>query len=153
MHQIKTQLRDFSAAHRLIKDYQGKCRHLHGHDYRVFLTFSSPELDHHDFVTDFSDIKALCCQWVTDNWDHGTLISSNDVPLLEFVRSNNQKHFIFEDGSNTTVEVLSHHLYKILNPMIEENLTKKNAGIKLVEVEIWETQNACARYCPKETYS
>lgn len=146
MHQIKTQLRDFSAAHRLIKGYQGKCRNLHGHDYRVFLSFSSTKLDEHDFVTDFSDIKALCCQWVTDNWDHGILVSSDDKDLLDFAIKHSQKHFVFNNGVNTTVEVLSQYLFDILNPMVQTHLTKKNAHIKLDEVEIWETQNACARY-------
>ncbi|MBX9706042.1 MAG: 6-carboxytetrahydropterin synthase, partial [Gammaproteobacteria bacterium] len=38
MYVIKKQLDTFSAAHRLTKGYQGKCKDLHGHDYQVEIT-------------------------------------------------------------------------------------------------------------------
>lgn len=148
MHQIKTQLSEFSAAHRLIKDYVGKCRSLHGHNYRAFLTFSTDTLDHNGFVTDFSEVKKVCNSWVDDHWDHAILICSEDTPLLEFAQQNDQKHYIFPNGDNTTVEVLSHHLFQTLNPMVETTLSRLNPGLMLTEVEIWETHSACARFCP-----
>lgn len=146
MHQIKTQLAEFSAAHRLIKDYQGKCRTLHGHNYRVFLTFSAQQLDHNDFVTDFSVIKRTCNQWIKDHWDHAVLISSDDLPLLEFAQDNQQKHYVFADGANTTVEVLCQHFYDQINPLVVQDIQAINPSIVLNEVEIWETHSACARY-------
>lgn len=146
MHQIKTQLQDFSAAHRLIKEYQGKCTNLHGHNYRVFLTFGASELDNNDFVTDFSEVKRVCNQWVKDHWDHAVIISSIDQPLLDFAIDNNQKHYVIPNGQNTTVEVLSHHLYRTINPMVIEKIRTINPTIELQEVEIWETQSSCARF-------
>lgn len=146
MHQIKTQLLEFSAAHRLIKNYQGKCRNLHGHNYRIFLTFNATKLDSNDFVTDFSEVKRVCNQWVKDHWDHAILVSSDDHPLLEFAKNNNQKYYVFPEGLNTTVEVLAHHLYQIINPMVVQNIKAINPTIELYEIEIWETHSSCARF-------
>lgn len=146
MHQIKTQLAEFSAAHRLIKGYQGVCQHLHGHNYRVFLTFSATEYDEFDFVVDFSDVKSVCNQWVKDHWDHAMIISSDDAPLLQFAQENQQRHYVIPDGKNSTVEVLSHHLFELLSPEVEQKLAAKNKTLRLTEVEIWETQKSCGRF-------
>lgn len=146
MHQIKTQLAEFSAAHRLIKGYVGKCQNLHGHNYRIFLTFGAPELDQHDFVTDFSMVKTLCNQWVIDHWDHAILANSDDAALLAFAKEQQQKVFVIENGQNTTVEVLAKHLFTTFAPLIKASFAAHNPGIQLCEVEIWETQFSCARY-------
>lgn len=146
MHQIKTQLADFSAAHRVVNGYQGKCRNLHGHNYRTFVTFSASGLDELGFVIDFGDVKALCNDWVQDNWDHSIIIASNDQPLLEFASLQKQDHYIIPGNRNTTVEVLAQHLFEIMSPRIEQELIPKNESLRLVEIEMWETQNSCARY-------
>jgi len=148
MHHIKTQLSDFSAAHRLIKGYQGNCRNLHGHNYRVYLSFATSELDDYDFVVDFSDVKSVCNQWVKANWDPGIIVSSDDQPLLTFAQDNDQKHYIIPDGKNTTVEVLCHHLYEVLTPQVTEILMSKNKHLQFTEVEIWESRTSCARFTP-----
>ncbi|MCB1827642.1 MAG: 6-carboxytetrahydropterin synthase [Coxiellaceae bacterium] len=146
MHQIKTELAEFSAAHRLIKGYQGKCRHLHGHNYRIFVTFSAAQLDEFDFVVDFGDVKELCNQWVQDNWDHSVIISSDDEELLQFARAHQQHHYVIPNGLNTTVEVLAKTLFTLMAPLVKERISEKNPTISLTEVEIWETKHSCARY-------
>ena len=55
MFYLSKQLKSFAAAHRLIKDYPGKCRDLHGHNYRVDVLLAADQLDHYDFVLDFDD--------------------------------------------------------------------------------------------------
>lgn len=146
MHEIKTKLAEFSAAHRLIKGYTGLCSHLHGHNYRIFLTFGSTQFDQYDFVVDFGEVKSLANKWVKENWDHTTIVSSDDHELLNFVQKTKQRHYIIPDGKNTTVEVLAHHLYEMLAPKVDEILVAENPTIKLIEVEIWETQMQCARF-------
>ena len=47
---------DFCYGHRLL-DYQGKCRHLHGHNGRVLITLEADALDERGMVLDFGDIK------------------------------------------------------------------------------------------------
>ena len=47
---------DFCYGHRLL-NYEGKCRHLHGHNGRVILSFDAAGLDSHGMVVDFNEVK------------------------------------------------------------------------------------------------
>ena len=47
---------EFCYGHRLL-NYDGKCRHLHGHNARAEIELNSEELDDRGMVFDFSDIK------------------------------------------------------------------------------------------------
>ena len=49
---------DFCYGHRLL-NYPGKCRHLHGHNGRVVITFEASGLDDRGMVLDFSEIKRM----------------------------------------------------------------------------------------------
>ncbi len=46
---------EISSAHR-IKNYNGKCRNLHGHNYFVIVEIDSENLDENGFVIDFAKI-------------------------------------------------------------------------------------------------
>ncbi|MDQ2995059.1 MAG: 6-carboxytetrahydropterin synthase [Pseudomonadota bacterium] len=147
MHQIKTKLAEISAAHRLGKNYVGKCQNLHGHNYVINLTFSCTSLDQYDFVIDFGDIKQHCNNWAKTHWDHSIIISSADTTLIEFAKRENQKHYIIPNGENTTVEILCKHLYEQLTHVALPHLNLRD-NVVLTEVEIWETNSSCARYNP-----
>lgn len=142
---IKRRLKHFSAAHRLIKGYKGKCQHLHGHDYEVTLTFGAEQLDEHDFVIDFEKVSEYCDVWVQKNWDHAILISDADASLLAFAQQDKQKHYLFPGNINTTVERLSEHLYQQLTTLLE-NKTISTSGVRLLQVEIWESSKCSAQY-------
>jgi 6-pyruvoyltetrahydropterin/6-carboxytetrahydropterin synthase len=58
MHQVCREI-NFCYGHRLL-DYDGKCRHLHGHNGRLLITVQASELDNLGMVLDFSQIS-FCC--------------------------------------------------------------------------------------------
>ncbi len=80
---------DICAGHRVV-GHESKCRHLHGHNYRVYFycegeqALALPEviggdipsvnaqngLDELGRVIDFSIIKEKLCMWIEDKWDH-----------------------------------------------------------------------------------
>jgi len=88
-----TRYHDFSAGHRVV-GHESKCRHLHGHNYRVHffckatvpdfsqdvveITHSFVGLDNIGRVIDFSVIKERLCMWLENNWDHKFLHWQND---------------------------------------------------------------------------
>jgi 6-pyruvoyltetrahydropterin/6-carboxytetrahydropterin synthase len=148
MYQIKTKLMEISAAHRLIKNYQGKCRTLHGHNYVIFLTFNCNKLDENDFVLDFTVVKQHCNAWLDTHWDHAILISSDDQALLDFAIEQQQKHYVIPNGQNTTVEVLCQHLYEQVSSQLMKALQLTQETVTLSNVEIWETSSAHAHYHP-----
>jgi len=148
MYQIKTKLMEISAAHRLIKNYRGKCQNLHGHNYVIYLTFGCETLDENDFVVDFSVAKQHCNAWLDTHWDHAIIISSDDQPLIDFAIEQKQKHYLISEGKNTTVEVLAQHLYEQLSLQIIDKLQSSQHTIQILNVEIWETSSSQALYQP-----
>ena len=147
MHLIKTDLRQFSAAHRLVKGYLGKCSHLHGHDYRVNLTIGATALNDLDLVVDFDDIKTLCDGWVQGHLDHGTLISESDTTLYDFVKEHKQKHYVLPNNRNATAEALAEHLFQVFNELWATNSDKLNPTSFIHTVEVWESDKSGAMYC------
>ena len=66
---------DFCYGHRLL-NYDGKCRHLHGHNGRAVIVFESPKLDDRGMVLDFSDIKQVVSRWIDENLDHRMIFAA-----------------------------------------------------------------------------
>ena len=85
--------RQFAAAHKL-EGYPGPCARLHGHNYRVLVTFHGEALDSAGFLVDFATLKELC-DGVLDDLDHQYL---NDHPAFA--------------GLHPTAEALAHYLFR-----------------------------------------
>ena len=143
MFSITKQLSTFSAAHRLIKGYQGKCRSLHGHNYALEVTFSSTKLDQYDFVMDFDEIKLHFDQWVQDHWDHATIVSEMDTVLIDFLKKEKQDYFIIPGEKNTSAECLSEFLFQQFNDILK---SLKETRVILQSVRVFESDTASATY-------
>ncbi|MGD0519487.1 MAG: 6-carboxytetrahydropterin synthase [Thermoguttaceae bacterium] len=127
---------DFCYGHRLL-NYEGKCRHLHGHNGRVVITIKAASLDDQGMVLDFNEIKTVVSRWIDDNLDHRMILRRDDpaVPMLQ---------------------KLGEPLYLLdVNPTAE-NIAKLIAeyaiaqGIPIAEVRLWETPHCFATYCPQK---
>lgn len=66
-----------SAAHRLYA-YDGKCEHLHGHNYLIEITLAAEQTDTLGMVMDFSTIKECLLAELDKLWDHRTLLYDQD---------------------------------------------------------------------------
>src|SRR6202008_1278579 len=74
----------FCYGHRLL-NYEGKCRHLHGHNGRAVITLQADRLDALGMVVDFSALKKAVSGWVGNNPDHRMILHKDDpaVPHLQ----------------------------------------------------------------------
>ena len=68
---------DFCYGHRLL-NYDGKCRHLHGHNGRAVISIERAEVDDRGMVLDFADIKRSVSNWIDENLDHRMILSRAD---------------------------------------------------------------------------
>src|SRR3954466_13355768 len=84
MFEVTRELR-FCYGHRLL-DYNGKCRHLHGHNGRAVITLASEQLDRLRMVTHFSHLKHVVGVWIGEALDHKMLLPRDD-PVLAYLRS------------------------------------------------------------------
>ena len=69
----------FEMAH-VLWNYDGPCRNVHGHSYRLFVTLSgSPVNDPADpkngMVIDFSDLKSIVKKEIVNVFDHSVVVS------------------------------------------------------------------------------
>ena len=73
----------FEAAHQL-PWHAGKCRHLHGHSYRLEVTVAGP-IGPQGIVVDFADVAAVVGREVVDRYDHRYLNDLLDNPTAELL--------------------------------------------------------------------
>jgi len=133
MYQVSKSV-SFCYGHRLL-DYEGKCRHLHGHNARAVITFESKTLDERGMVEDFSEVKRLVWSWLDEEIDH-TLLLHRDDPLLPLLSEAGERVRVTEE--NPTAEVIAR--------MIFEYIAGK--GYPVTGVTLWETETSYASYRP-----
>ncbi len=112
----------FSAAHNL-REYEGECEKLHGHNWRVAVEVCSEQLDELGMVTDFRELKKALSE-VLDGLDHQYL---NDVPPF--------------DSQNPTTENLCRYVAEQMTDRLPRKVTVRR-------VCCWESEKAGACYLP-----
>lgn len=127
-----TQEIEFCYGHRLL-NYEGKCRHLHGHNGKAVIVMESESLDERGMVVDFKEIKNSLRTWIDDELDHRMILNEND-PVLPVLREMNEPLFVI--GDNPTAE----NIAKLIYTRAEQE------QFPIVEVRLWETPKSFATY-------
>lgn len=112
---------DFAASHAL-RNYQGECQRLHGHNWKVEVEATATQLDQAGMGIDFKVMKRATKQ-VLEGLDHYHL---NDIPPF--------------DEINPTAENIAAHLFAEIGKLINAEHVQVSA------VTVWETERACVRY-------
>ena len=120
-----TKVHEWDMAHRLGDGYTSKCKHLHGHRYKLEITLGCAKLDPYGMVQDFGTIKTLLGGWIDQHLDHAALVSLNDGRLLDFVKEEGQRHHAVK--FNTTVEHIVVWLAGVLQQVLDEHVRNKAA--------------------------
>ena len=122
----------FCYGHRLL-DYDGVCKHPHGHNAIAEIEVRTAALDERDMVCDFSDIKRVVKDWVDRELDHKMILRRDD-PLVEPLRVLGEPVYLVD--SNPTVECLAQLIHQ----------QAKASGLPVVRVTVWETPSSYATY-------
>jgi 6-pyruvoyltetrahydropterin/6-carboxytetrahydropterin synthase len=125
----------FCYGHRLL-NYDGKCRHLHGHNGKAVITLEAEQLDARGMVLDFTQIKQVVSSWIDANLDHKMLLHRND-PVLPLLRAQGEPVFVME--MNPTAEAIARLIFDFAN----------SQGFPVAEVRLWETDTCFATYRTK----
>src|SRR5262245_15525832 len=127
----------FCYGHRLL-NYDGKCRHLHGHNGRAVIALEADRLDALGMVMDFSRIKEVVTAWIDENLDHKMLLHKDD-PVLPELRRRGEPVFVLD--VNPTAENIAKLIFDFA----------AGQGFPVVEVQLWETVSCFATYSRVET--
>jgi 6-pyruvoyltetrahydropterin/6-carboxytetrahydropterin synthase len=127
-----TQEIDFCYGHRLL-NYDGKCKHLHGHNGRAIIVLESEHLDHRGMLVDFTDIKKRVAGWIDANLDHRMILNEDD-PVIPLLQQQNEPLFLIAE--NPTAENIAKLIYQFA----------KSHQLPVREVSLWETFKSHATY-------
>jgi len=114
---------EFEASH-FLRNYVGDCANIHGHSYKVEVTFKGDKLDDRQILIDFKDIKKIVKTNVLERCDHKHL---NDLPEYKEV--------------NPTAETMAQLFFSFIAGSIDSN-----ANYKLDSVAVWETSTSKCVY-------
>ena len=121
---------DFSAAH-FLRDYNGKCENLHGHNYKVYAHVRGSQLNEGGMLLDFTKLKAAL-RAVCKELDHTNL--------------NDFDYFM----QNPSAERIAMFIYEgIVSRLKEDGIDVKNPLVgqpKLCTIDVFETDTSRARY-------
>lgn len=126
----------FCYGHRLL-DYDGKCRHLHGHNGKAVITLATDALDALGMVVDFSRLKRVVGGWIDEQLDHKMLLHKDD-PILHFLQQQGEPVFVLD--VNPTAENIARLIFDYT----------AEQGFPVVEVKLWETDSCFAAYGPSK---
>jgi len=116
-----TIIKSFSAAH-LLAEIGGKCEELHGHNFKVEVTVAAEELNSNGLLIDFRFLKKVLVE-ILEEIDHKYLNT-----LTSFA------------GKNPSAENIAKYIFEKMD------LKVKTAGVNIVRIKIWESENAAVTY-------
>ncbi|PKN53090.1 MAG: 6-carboxytetrahydropterin synthase QueD [Deltaproteobacteria bacterium HGW-Deltaproteobacteria-13] len=120
-----TIIKSFSAAH-LLAEIGGKCEELHGHNFKVEITVAAEKLNSNGLLIDFRFLKKVLGE-ILEDVDHKHLNA-----LTAFT------------GINPSAENIAKYICDKMETKV------KTAGVNVVRVKIWESENAAVTYTPRQ---
>ena len=133
----------FEMAHAL-RNYDGLCRNIHGHSYKMDITLAGKPLQDESspkngMVMDFGDLKRLVNEDIISLLDHALVLNAKtDAQLVEVLKQNYEKIVIVEFQPTTE---------NLLNFIADKIKAKLSGGVTLTCVRLRETDTSYAEWC------
>jgi 6-pyruvoyltetrahydropterin/6-carboxytetrahydropterin synthase len=130
MYEVRVEA-EFAAAH-FLRDYDGKCENLHGHNYKVLAHVRGASLNSGGMLIDFAKLKHAL-RTVCETLDHTNL---NDMAVFD---------------QNPSAERIAKYIYDTLiaqmrHAGIDLSYTPDKRTALLAAVDVYETDTSRARY-------
>lgn len=133
----------FETGHALY-GYDGKCKNVHGHSYKLSVTvigmpISDPDNVKFGMVIDFSDLKKIVKEEIVDQFDHATVFNRT-TPHLELANELKDRghHVILVDYQPTSENMVIDFSEKIKRRL--------PFGIELHSLKLQETESSFAQW-------
>ncbi len=114
-------------------DFDGPCKHPHGHNSRVEILLRGDTLDRCDILYEFSALKQHVRNWINETLDHKMLLRKDD-PLVAPLQKLGEPVHLFD--TNPTAEAIARLIYEQC----------ERSGLPIEEVRVWETDSSWASY-------
>ena len=133
----------FETGHALY-GYDGKCRNVHGHSYRLSVTVFGQPIDDNSnvkygMVIDFSDLKKIVKEEIVNVFDHATVFNKN-TPHVELAKElMDRGHNVLLVDYQPTSEMMIIDFAKKIKTRLPEN-------IELHSLKLQETATSYAEW-------
>ncbi len=132
----------FEAAHALY-GYDGKCKNIHGHSYKLIVTVSGipiadPNSPKNGMVMDFKDLKRIVHAQIIDLYDHALILNVREGKKL-FDTIQNRYERIIILPFQPSCEMLLLHFAGLIRKQLPED-------IQLVKLKLYETESSFAEW-------
>ena len=138
---------NFETGHALY-GYDGKCKNVHGHSYKLSVTVSGKPITDHShvkfgMVIDFSDLKKIVKEEIVDVFDHATVFNKN-TPHVELAKELKDRghHVILVDYQPTSEMMVIDFANKIR--------VRLPSNIHLFSIKLQETESSFAEWFASE---
>ena len=138
---------NFETGHALY-GYDGACRNIHGHSYKLYVTVIGLPIDDKEdvkygMVIDFKDLKKIVNQEVVEVFDHATVFNKNTPHKdLAITLKNNGHKVIMADYQPTCELLVIDFANKIKNRL--------PSNILLHSLKLQETESSFAQWYEKD---
>lgn len=132
-----TRVFEFDSAHRVMNE-KVKCFNLHGHRFRVELTFEYNNKGALGYAIDFKEIKRIAGAWIDEKLDHACIVNPMDTEIIDLCKKNNWRLYIMGMGRfgdiNPSAENLASELFSIVRYLLM-------GTVRLESLRLYETPN------------
>lgn len=99
------------------------------------------------YAIDFKEIKRVFMQWIDDILDHGMILNPKDELLIQTTKDYGTKLWLMslngrDEYCNPSVENIAKEVFLAMQILSEELYKDVPVGLKIHEVEIYETPNS-----------
>ena len=132
----------FEMAH-VLKGYDGPCRNVHGHSYRLFVTITGQPVNdntspRNGMVLDFTDLKEIVVHTIIERFDHSVVISSDFAAEKKKIMADAFGNAVIVDYQPTCENLVTDFAGRIKNEL--------PSGIKLYSLRLCETAKSYAEW-------
>jgi 6-pyruvoyltetrahydropterin/6-carboxytetrahydropterin synthase len=132
----------FEMAH-VLWNYDGPCRNVHGHSYRLYVTISGVPVNDinnpkNGMVIDFADLKNIVIKEIINVFDHSVTVSKDfDRAKIEMFK---------ETFGNTVIVDFQPTCENLVEDFADRIKKRMPVGIKLHSLKLYETAKSYAEW-------
>ena len=125
-----TKIFSFEAAHALM-DYNGPCKNIHGHSYKLWVTISGQVDAGTGMIMDFNDLKKIVYETIISRFDHSLILYGEDKLLNESSMAMTENLVVLP--FNPTSENLIIYFSELIKKLLPQHINLH--GLKLYETD------------------
>lgn len=138
---------NFETAHALY-GYDGKCKNIHGHSYKLFVTIKGRPIEDksnvkYGMVIDFGDIKKIVNKFIVDRFDHTIMLNENTPHKQLGERLKEEGHQVIFTDYQPSCENMLLHMVDLIRPHLDNSL-------ELVALRLHETETSYAEWLAED---